>query len=86
MYAMFIFSSFAIPSLLFIGAMLYDWRFYDASGISFILIGALSVYSVLPIAGIFSILLGISILIWNYKTEHSKDPYIHFDIKAYFKK
>ena len=62
MYAMFIFSLYAIPSLLLIGAILYDYRLFDASGISFILIGYLSAYAVLPIAGIIGIVIGTIIM------------------------
>lgn len=61
MYALFIFSAYSIPSLFLIGAILYDCRLLDASAFSFCLIGWLSVYNVLPIAGIIGIIFGASL-------------------------
>lgn len=57
-YALFIFSAYAIPSLLLLGAILYDYRLLDASAFSFAIIGFLTVWSVLPIAGLCGIVFG----------------------------
>lgn len=79
-----IFSYYAIPGLLFMAGILYDHRLIDASGISFVLIGVLCVFDLLPFMGIWGILGGFLIIGINWfrpKLFFPEDrPEVHFHI------
>lgn len=89
MYAMFIFSAYALPSLLLMGATLYDYRLYSASGIAFMLISALSVFQISPIIGGIGLCSGASIVlldvIYDIKHWHNKNKIIKFNMPIFLK-
>lgn len=83
MYAMFIFSAYALPSLLLMASILFDYRLYFASGIAFMLISALSVFEISPIIGGIGLASGASIMlldvIYDMKGWHNPNKIIKFN-------
>lgn len=84
MYAMYIFSLYALPSLLYMGGLLYDYRLYSASGIAFVMISGLAVWDIQPMIAIFGLCLGGAIIIldiiYSHKNKYDKNKIIKFNI------
>lgn len=88
MYAMAIFSAYALPSLLYMGGLLYDYRLYSASGMSFIIISIMVVWPIQMIVGIIGMLLGVAIIIldiiYSYKNKYDKNKIIKVNTAPIF--